>query len=391
MHTKCTYTDRIEIKNKKLTRIINAQWKEKEMDVIKQTEDNKEYGRHVYYNKMAGYGIVFKDEYISKSWSAYNYDFVSKVQPYYLYDKEVYLYCGNKPTEKDIQTVIEKYPEFRYVVKKHKFQSNYELIKAVYYWKIDHNFELLIQNNLNALAYTDAFYKLTQNKKKQIVNYCMNNRKLVTGCCYNEILSMVKQNVRKEDVSDFFKARSLNLTLEEFRYVRKNEISEADYLDYKRKLKKTCHSMKDNYWHFPNDFKARVNKIEEEMKNAELLRLSKIEKQYFNTISKFIEMKANYGDMEIYIPSTVEDIREQAKVLNQCLISNDYIGKVIKKQCVLVFMKKNNQPYATIEIRENNIIGQFYKNEKSTQMNPTEEDKKLFNQWLEDKPLLLAA
>lgn len=86
---------------------------------------------------------------------------------------------------------------------------------------------------------------------------------------------------------------------------------------------------------------------------------------------------------EIYIPSSVEDIEEQANALNQCLITCDYDKKMARGQTILVFMRKENKPIATCEIDKGKIIKQFYANEAHrNHCKPTEKMKKAMNKYL---------
>ena len=67
--------------------------------------------------------------------------------------------------------------------------------------------------------------------------------------------------------------------------------------------------------------------------------------------------------ISVYVPEDIADIQKQAKALNQCLITSDYIGKVIQRKCVLVFIRDGKKPMATAELLPNGKIGQFYGNE----------------------------
>ena len=105
------------------------------------------------------------------------------------------------------------------------------------------------------------------------------------------------------------------------------------------------------------------------------------EKERMKKIADSIKQKEKYSkkhtlnvdDLVFYFPYDLEDIKNQAKVLNQCLISCDYHIKYANKEKILVFIKKNNKPYATAEISQNKHIKQFYLNEKDRcKCNPSE-------------------
>ena len=72
--------------------------------------------------------------------------------------------------------------------------------------------------------------------------------------------------------------------------------------------------------------------------------------------------------------------------MHQCLVSCDYISRVIKGECVLVFVQKNGKPIATAELKSGNKIGQFYANELDRDnCLPTGEVREVMNKWLEMK------
>ena len=72
----------------------------------------------------------------------------------------------------------------------------------------------------------------------------------------------------------------------------------------------------------------------------------------------------------------------QAEALKQCLVSADYIGKVIKGECVLVFVRFRGRPVATAEILPGGKLGQFYGNEADrNRCKPTKAATVAFDAW----------
>ena len=51
--------------------------------------------------------------------------------------------------------------------------------------------------------------------------------------------------------------------------------------------------------------------------------------------------------------------------MHQCLITCDYHIKYANSEKILVFIKRNNKPYATAEITKDKQVKQFYLNEKN--------------------------
>lgn len=94
----------------------------------------------------------------------------------------------------------------------------------------------------------------------------------------------------------------------------------------------------------------------------------------------------NYDGYSIFVPQDVLTIEKQAKDLHQCLVYAGYIDKVINKKCLLVFVQKDGKSIATAELYPDNKLGQFYADELDRKnCRPTQEVKKAFNKWLENK------
>ena len=110
------------------------------------------------------------------------------------------------------------------------------------------------------------------------------------------------------------------------------------------------------------------------------------QKDYLKAIKKWLGSEQTIDGFTIYVPDDVLDIKFQAEYLHQCLISCDYISKVINQRCVLVFIRKGNKPIATAELLNGNKIGQFYANELDrSNCLPSPKVKAVMNKWLENK------
>lgn len=79
----------------------------------------------------------------------------------------------------------------------------------------------------------------------------------------------------------------------------------------------------------------------------------------------------------VSIPDSIKTVIKQAKVLHQCLVSADYIGKMADRRCLLVFIStKEGAPVATAEILPSGKVGQFYGDERARDINKTKPGKK---------------
>lgn len=398
MH-KCKYTDRLEIKNGKITRIIHAKYKSKnyenEMDVMKHDEDGNYYCRHIYYNSLAGYGIVFKNEYISRN-SFYGNIFIDHILPYYKADKSIPLGCFNQATDEDLKIITDKYKEFKYVLKKWKCRNLERILTALTIWKKNKEIEILLACGLEKIAFCNAFYQLSERKKNEFRIFLKNNLNLseIHSLNYSDILKCLKHNYEVKKYVAIKICRNYKLSDKETDYAIKkfepNEISLYKY--YLSNLTILNKNLNDDFWHYPTNFKKQNKKISEELKNY-YSNLDKIKNEQYRKKSKIYE---NYftviDDFEIFVPQDISEIRRQAEVLNQCLITCDYINKVINNECVLVFIQKNKIPIATAEIQKNNYIAQFYCDElgRTERMYPTDKMKNAMNKWLANKNILAA-
>ena len=570
MH-KCKYTDRIEIKYKKLTRTVTATYQNKRMkeplimDVLKENEELINKCRNILYSNYGyGYGVIFPDEdYYGSPYGTDKY-----LLTYNDGKKQLPIFCSNKPSEKDLETVLSKYPEFSEIVQIIDFKTNEELLMSVHYWNINKvDFKFLIENNKSVMAYSENYYRLSEEKRNKIKNaicsyptlnttttkflktvslkneipqfsfetiYRVNNGQTNDK---NEIISFLKatkewkkltQEQQKEfesflftcgkwesqyfsypkfrriakdkirysdtsfsDLLDFetdcmtianyyepkfirhifalwtnypkeveglyslclttlakteeyykkssdFKKKALklflkhknfckkystltlnelerllnsdfdvvnldenildfihdnfnytkNLSMKQITYIMKNNIQADEYDTYLRKCKKAKHDMSDSYWLFPNDFEKRMEKVLDEVSNIEKYEDEHKDEIYFETVQKFIEKNPSVkiDGYEIYIPETIEDIKFQADMLNQCLIRMDYPKKVIDNKCLLVFLRKDGEPMATCELKQNEIVQFRMKSNYSV----TEDMNVAMNKWLEKANLKVA-
>lgn len=404
MH-KCTYTDRIELQRGKITRVVHANYESKkysnEMDVYKQNEDGKNYCRNVYYAPMAGYGIVFKNEYISGSSYYYYCGFMDRIEPYAMTEnkgtKVLPLYCSNEATEEDLKIITDKYEGFKYVLKKWDCRNLAIILEALMIWKDHKEIEILLSAGLENLAFTDAFYRLSDKKKNEIKIFLRNNLEEIKSydLNYNEILSCVKNGYKPGDLYFLKRCKDYKFSEEETAYAQ-NKLSVQDLYSYRiylNDLKYLGKNLDDEFWHYPSNFQKQKAKLDDEkiIYENNLDRMKEI--RYQETVRQFSSHAGQIYGYDIFVPQNIEDIKYQAETLNQCLMTCNYTDKVINGMCVLVFMRKNGIPIATAEITSSNSIGQFYCNEleRNEKMYPTDKMKKAMNIWLKNKTLLKTA
>lgn len=385
MH-KAEYTDRIEIVEGKVARVTRADFKKYSEDVYLETENKGEcYCRYVGFSCYCGYGVYFPGERLG-----YYYGNQVAEEEDFAECEELPLHAENLTTEEDKKVVTDKYPEFKYVLKKWDPRTNYNLMRALKVWKEHKEVELLLACKLEQLAFSKAFYRLTDKKKKQIINYVKDKYEDLSYqfLNYKTLLHIANKNIPSEYVRSYvcilnnFK----EIDKETIKYLLKKHNKPSEiilYHDYLNMLKGSIHNAEDEYWKFPKDLRASHNRLIEEISKAEKLKNLETDKAYKKVVKKFLKFNSeNYKGYSIYIPKDIEDISFQATALNQCLITCNYPKRVIDKKCCLVFIRQNDVPIATAEITPEREIKQFYANEKDRyNCKPSDEVRAVFMDW----------
>ena len=102
-------------------------------------------------------------------------------------------------------------------------------------------------------------------------------------------------------------------------------------------------------------------------------------KKYLKAIKKYMAWHGRFNGLDVYIPTRLDDFETHANALNQCLVYGDYIGKVARGKCVIVFLKDKDKPLATAEldlIDGKPVLGQFHGNQDLDDISPTPKAQK---------------
>lgn len=204
--------------------------------------------------------------------------------------------------------------------------------------------------------------------RKSVIMY----RKHHNNVSVSDILVILRYNLPYDEFLKYsqFCRWQKKINYPAYKYLLK--IGKADwqgvrlYRDYLNMLKQTDHG-KSDYWLYPKNLQKKHNElcaeIERKKELEELKKLQKKQKNYTKAIKRYIGKRLDAGGYSVYIPDTVKEIRAHAKALHQCLVSADYIGKVIDGKCYLVFVVFGGKPIATAEVFKSGKIGQFYTDE----------------------------
>ena len=373
MAHRCNYKVVFEIDKDKLKAIYIAQWKNKSLDVLQHTlfingaEEIK--GRdNLRFAVLGGWFVAFPNE--KETMRYYSYTGKVELEPYEEWKKMPSLYYEEDSENNLIEQLKTIYPEYKYLIQKlanngiKGYMTIYKYLQLAYKYpsKIS-QMEWLIENKQeNIITETN----LKKGLKPEIINY-IKEHKGIDHLYIKAVELAIKTNAKYWDCHDALCYFLGDLKLREYLDLQNTNVQY--YKDYKNMCLKLKKNWDDPYWRYPkNLFKAhdKLMKEIEKMKQLE-------EKEKLKAIAEKIKAKIKYSkkhnlvidNLEFYFPYDLEDIKNQAKVLHQCLISCDYHIKYANKEKILVFIKRNNKPYATAEITKDKSIKQFYLNESN--------------------------
>ena len=382
----CHYEDRITVVDGKLCRIVNATAKRKgcehlTLDIYREFEDETADCRNLYYSMVGGYRVAFPG-----TKNAYG-----ETEPEEDFGKTPLIKCfpHHVLSAYEIRLIALKYDGFFYTLKKWRATSDV-VFKALRLWKEHKEIEFMLAAGYDHIAFNKSFWKCSEKKRKEIIMFMKTDERL-KGFSLKDVLQMMKYKISVDEYNRFLDFPfSYKLNYPAFRFLEKHDKLSYDgvalYCDYKKMLIASGHK-KDNYWLYPKDLQKKHDELFEEVCRKKALRdaekLQKKQGDYIKAVKKYLKSYKEIDGYSVYVPDDVLDINYQAEYLHQCLITCDYIGKVIQKHCVLVFIRKNEKPVATVELLPRKKIGQFYANELDRKnCLPTEEVREVFNKWL---------
>ena len=288
-----------------------------------------------------------------------------------------------RSTLEDIQPLLDHSPNFIYTASKYGATSKAGAFNLFKTWSKYPKMEILLNMNFHTLATNQNFLKLNLKKQKEIVNFylaheVMPNLEKRHNITMDTIKGAMKYNCTYEQFRQYrsdLKTHYLKcLDYPSYRKLKDKGIPLYDYMWYRGRLKMDFpERLQDDYWNTfksAEDFFEKERRINEQCANRRNLENAKKARkknmQYRKATATYKSWEGEFNGLHVYIPRSIQDIREQANKLNQCLIDCDYISEVIKKHCILAFIKKDEEPLATaeLEIHDKEFrLGQFYGNE----------------------------
>lgn len=400
MPTRSVFIERLEVENGQLVRVVSAtpcsikiarqlrnnpdleEIGGEEIDVYKQYEDGKIMVRNLYFQQLAGYTVAYPS-------LKYNYIGVAKLEEWGEANRTCNMYCSEHWFNKE--EITKKRPDLKYLIKKYKGKNITEFMLLVQIYKDHPEIESLVELNQIDIALSKKIWKFKKDKKIKLINFIKNNNN------ENMNLRIVEQAIKNNVTYEKQLLLSRFYILAKYKFNSEEEIKIVDYLtnknielsyynDYLNMCDQCGKDWHQEYWMIPKDIEQRHNYLMEiiaRKKEAEQKQLSVKVNNQLKYYFKFNEASQKINGYSIYIPTKMEDIIYQADFLHQCLITAKYYEKMAKKNCILVFIKKDNEPIATAELNKEDKVVQFYGNELDrSNCKPNEEITNIFNNWL---------
>lgn len=396
---RCVFEDRIELIDRHIVRVVNASWGEKKrkgiksgnMDVFRQYDDGREECReNLCYVYMGGY--LLEDPMHPGKWGKPLMDCNALKTPC-VNASSVFTNIGNT----EIETVKERYPGFRWMLDKIlanragvQVAEAFEYLKA---WLLWPECERLYNGGFFKLTLSIQFAQASYRKQCEIMQYLKMHPE-IKNPGFGEILSLMKNGISQ---GDYYLIKSYRCSADVLKYLhaqlRKGtcfceeyslEALHGVYKDYINMAMTCGHDVENAYWKYPADLRKAHDKVMREKSSMDAANLRKRQEKYMEAVKKFMGKVLKVGEMDVFVPETVKEISEQAAILHQCLVTADYIGKVIDHRCVLVFITKNGRPLATAELNRNGKTVQFYGDERSVNIRPGKDAEEALNKWIKE-------
>lgn len=387
-----TRRERISIVDGKLCREFFCQGKGAEMMVAKVFEDGTQTSRNIDYVGMFGWRYTEP----GRRYTRYYQSFKALVDEWGDWTPSLQNFCCRKLTEADKKTVLKVHPELKWVLAKSDIGTAY-LFKLMKNFKKDPKLcETLLSMGCQSLALNGSLYNAKD--KWEIVKWLSKNldRKL-------ENLEDIRLHLKGHDFDTIHNYRNTiwrreYISIDEWLYLFDKNKNSAYYRDYLQMAKKAGHDIKDPYWHYPKDLVKAHDKVMKECRAIEELKkaeeLKKRQAEYTAKIQKWLSKTFEDNGLKVFVQGDLAKWQDHADKLHQCIVANKYDEKMIRGECVLVFITKGGKPYATAELKPKGRkfkLGQFYGNERLKDYKAKPDAVEAFNKWANEYKIKVAA
>ncbi len=384
-------SEKIILQDGMLTRSVTAhgrgRYEGKSLEVARISEDGKMLARNIGFSPMCGYQVYWLNTHELEDWG----------EPYI----NISGISAIRPSEADKLVIIGKYPEFKWILKKADLTTA-EIFKLLPLWKkYPKEVDCAFNAPFKYIAMNSKTYKLKPETKRKVLQWLKENPadKFVN---LSEVLACIKnkcdlKTYRIYATQPICYQRS-KVPLDCIKHAVAHDMDIRVFGDYLYMAGVCGHDLSDPYWRYPKDLKKAHAKVAREKKRIDALKEKEAreakQSDYSKTIKKMLGKEFSSANIRVYVPEKIKQIEHQAKVLNQCLITCDYIQHVIDKKCVLVFVERNKKPFATAELLLSGRkfkLGQFYGDERKMNCIAKPEAKAALKKWAETNKVRIVA
>ena len=392
---RCIFQDRLEIIGRHVVRVVKARWngnsrtgiKAGNMDVYRQYDDGREEVRNLAVSSMGGYFLYgTKPDSWGKPWI----DCKALREPH---ESSYMIFTNLVATE--YARIVDRHPGFRWmldkILAKRPGVQVAEVIEYIRAWVRWPECERLYNGEYYRLCLSESFAVASYRKQCEIMQYLKQHPE-ISDPGFREILTLMKSGMSQDD---YYMTKRYHIGADLLKYLhaqlRKGTVFKEDYSlealygvykDYIEMVASNGHDKKQDYWKYPSDLREAHDKVMREAANIKAATLKKRQEKYTAAVKKFIGKTVEDGNIRVFVPESVEEISLQASVLHQCLVTADYIGKVIDRKCLLVFLVLDGRPMATAELDRYGELVQFYADERGVNMKPGKDAEDALNKWI---------
>ena len=386
--------DRIDICGDTILRIVNAKYKHFNYDVLTEDFDTgQQQCRYLYFTQLAGYTCVFPGE---KLGYYYGHGIQEEEEFNDAYQHLNLTVDNSIMNSRILNRLAEARPQYKYILKKidamlddRYFLMWEQLFRLLHIYDEHPECEMLMCPEFCYLALNKSLYKLKPETKSKLIRY-MNKHKEEIGnheWKLNVLLYGMRYDIAPNlvwDVQNFFCSNKKKVV----KYINSTpDYEPGTYRDYIHMCKKAGHDVTDPYWEFPKSVREAHNKVSAEIKQMEMNKQLAKQTNLQKAVKRFQKFNTQIDSYKVFIPNMVDQFEKASDVLSQCLMTANYIDKVIKQDSIIIMIwDENENPIATAEIDYKKQIKQFYADEEDHfNCTPSEEVRNVLNKFLTGK------
>lgn len=142
---------------------------------------------------------------------------------------------------------------------------------------------------------------------------------------------------------DFIRISKLSNLYQQLKYIKSKKINYGDYRDYINMAIKLNWDVKDRFILFPRNFKKAHDQVQELVRVKEIYEDNKIIQEMYQKLSK--QMNFSKSGYLIRLPMSAKEIIKEGHTLHHCVGKGDYIKSMANGKTLILFIRKQNNPY----------------------------------------------